>query len=88
MMVKSSLDDILLWGPAATQHAVSWLHFDDDGFATAIAVKTGAKYWVVAKPLDDSVCPGNPDFGLKWDTSNIDKKYEMEAVVLRPGTVL
>jgi hypothetical protein len=40
----------LLWGTAATQHAVSWPHVDDEGFATVVSVQAGSKYWVVGKP--------------------------------------
>lgn len=44
------LADDLVWGTAATQHAVSWAHFDDEGFATVASVQVGSKYWVVGRP--------------------------------------
>jgi hypothetical protein len=66
------------------------MHVDDDGFATAIRVKAGAKYWVVARP-QHSLVPGlDLDFGVKWETHrppSVDE-YEMEGVLLQPGTVL
>lgn len=82
-----NLNDDLAWGTAATKHASSWLHVDDDGFGTVVTVKTGAKYWVVARPRNPSL-RSTAGFGLKWDPVVPDEDDEMEAVVLRPGTVL
>jgi hypothetical protein len=83
------LADELSWGTAATQHATSWMHEDDDGFGTVVTVKTGAKYWVVARPRNKSANPSRIKLSVKWDpvTPNV-KDYEMEAVLLRPGLVL
>jgi hypothetical protein len=83
------LADELSWGTAATQHATSWMHEDDDGFGTVVAVKTGAKYWVVARPRNKSANPSHIKFSVEWDpmTPNVED-YEMEAVHLRPGHVL
>lgn len=78
------------WATAATRDAVSWMHVDDDGFATAITVKTGAKYWVVARPRHSADTGLDLDFGVKWETDrppSVDE-YEMEGVLLRPGMAL
>jgi hypothetical protein len=83
-----SLNDDLSWATAATKHAVSWMHVDDDGFATGIIVKTGAKYWVVARPRDSLVVAADMDFGVKWRTDRSPEDMEMEGVLLRPGSVL
>ena len=66
------------------------MHVDDDGFATAITVKTGAKYWVVARPRHSEYTGLDLDFGVKWETDrppSVDE-YEMEGILLRAGTVL
>jgi hypothetical protein len=82
----------MTWGTAATQHAVSHCHVDDDGFATAVTVRSGAKYWVVGHPKANvhDIQPWD-----KWDSEcdpagfNVGKmKYDWEGVLLRPGTVL
>lgn len=44
------LADDLVWGTAATQHAVSWPHIDDEGFGTVVSVQAGSKYWAVGRP--------------------------------------
>jgi len=66
------------------------MHVDDDGFATAITVKTGVKYWVVARPQHSEDTGLDLDFGVKWETHRPPSvsDYEMEGVLLCPGTVL
>lgn len=83
------LADELSWGTAATQHAASWMHEDDDGFGTVVTVKTGAKYWVVARPRDKLANHSCISLSTKWHpmVPNVED-YEMEAVVLCPGLVL
>jgi len=39
----------MTWGTAATKHAASWPHVDDEGFATVVTPVSGSKYWVVGK---------------------------------------
>ena len=81
--------DELKWGTAATQHATSGMHEDDDGFGTTVTVKTGAKYWVVACPQSKSANPSHLKLSVKWDPLMPDvEDYEMEVVVLHPGIVL
>jgi hypothetical protein len=87
-LFSNSLADDLAWATAATKHATSWMHVDDDGLGTAVTVKTGAKYWVVGRPLNNLVVGDNMDFGLEWRTDRPPENYHMEGVLLRPGTVL
>jgi len=44
------LSDHMTWGTAATQHAASWPHVDDEGFATVASPTVGSKYWIVGRP--------------------------------------
>jgi type IV secretory pathway TrbF-like protein len=98
-----TLGDELIWGTAATQHAVSWPHVDDEGFATMVSVQVGSKYWMVGRhkvhPIfrqDDGI--GNVDtinaFGVgikdrSWvpATSNT-SQWDYEGILLTPGMVL
>ena len=85
----SPLADELAWGTAATAHATSWMHVDDDGFGTAVTVKTGAKYWVVARHRNHSHGSSDLEFADIWDPQRPPSNdFDMEAVVLRPGSVL
>jgi hypothetical protein len=43
------LSDKTTWGLAATKNATSWVHVDDDGFATMVSVETGSKYWALGR---------------------------------------
>ena len=83
-----SLENLMTWATAATAGSSSWFHIDDQGFATVVSVTTGAKYWAVARPA-----PGKPKFNsnkvfVDWDPSVVDDRFEWEALLLEPGTVL
>jgi hypothetical protein len=90
------LTDDLVWGTAATARAISWLHIDDDGFATCVVVKTGSKYWVLMRACEQSsedVHLG--DFGTidtypsTWSPDNSGKDiFEAEGLLLTKGCVL
>ena len=49
-ILANTLADDLAWGTAATTHAISWPHIDDEGFGTVASIQVGSKYWVVARP--------------------------------------
>jgi hypothetical protein len=95
--IQQPLADDLSWGTAATNATTSWLHQDDDGFATAVTVKTGAKWWVVMKPRKDAH-PDDPLGNLRtskaypadWDVNQNSGKgvFDAEAVLLSAGSVL
>jgi len=76
------------------RHATSWLHIDANGFATAVDTVSGSKYWVVAR----SRSPGGSGKGDlssitayddKWEPyHSCSDRFEFEAVIIKPGTVL
>ena len=88
------------WGLAATAGALHWWHIDSDGFGTYIDVKTGMKWWIVARPKQatlQSLC--HDDFAQFARTdifmsSNYQMEkpctsmWDLEAVLLTPGTRL
>ena len=78
------------WGLAAMSGAHHLWHIDCDGFCTYIDTQAGLKWWVVA-------CPKNTfaDFShvaLFMEEFHIDainlEKWDLEAVLLRPGSRL
>jgi hypothetical protein len=82
------------WGIAATTGAIHWWHIDSDGFGTYLDVKAGLKLWVVATRKDRSF----HSFGeistylqeehrYEAEGPNLDR-WDLEAVVLQPGTRL
>jgi hypothetical protein len=90
------LADDLAWGTAATKRTVSWLHVDDDGFATVTIVRTGMKYWVLMKNRGDAQggCSGDIGSSLAYpddwqpQTSHCKGLWAAEGVLLRKGSVL
>jgi hypothetical protein len=38
--------DAMTWGTVSTKNATTWIHMDDEGFATTTQLLTGKKYWV------------------------------------------
>ena len=82
------------WGLAATTSALSWWHIDSEGFGTYIDTKAGLKWWIVAwrkgkEHEFESFSEADIFFnrGYELDEPNLDK-WDMEAVVLHPGTQL
>ena len=89
------------WGIAATTGALHWWHIDSDGFGTYIDVKTGLKWWIVAKPKKHIPLRGSSHYDFS-EFASIDlftqSTYELEdpctlvwdleAVLLSPGTRL
>jgi hypothetical protein len=91
------LSDDLVWGTAATAHTISWLHVDDDGFATCVAIKAGSKYWILLrsrpkKSADDYVGDmGTIDaYPSDWapSTNSGHAECEAEGLLLMKGSVL
>jgi hypothetical protein len=90
------LHDDTVWGTAALQHAVSWQHVDDEGFATVVTNMVGSKYWVLARQRRDK---SNEDaqgdmasaaaFGHTLQPTSASKEiFEHEGLLLEPGSVL
>lgn len=89
--------DDLRWGLAATSGALHWTHIDAEGFCTFIDVLTGSKLWLLARPKA-TTASGGLDYkqfsnihlfsdGYKFEEPNTEK-WDIEAVVLRPGSRL
>jgi len=78
------------------KNAVSWMHIDAAGFATAVENIIGSKYWVVANRSRDLAADRVQGrlssmhcFGSEWDPLNpVSEDYKLEGVVLKPGTML
>jgi hypothetical protein len=87
--------DQLIWGTAASKHAASWPHIDDEGFATVCTPQVGSKYWVLgrqrrqvstATPVDNAFGDmGSVNaFGLKFaENDSVDKEDDR---VWQPGS--
>jgi len=86
---------------AATTGALHWWHIDSDGFGTYIDVKTGLKWWIVAKPKKTISFQGSSHYDFSEFASTdlfTQSEYEveapstsiwdLEAVLLSPGTRL
>lgn len=88
--------DDLVWGAAATKWTTSTTHIDDDGLATVVQVRTGAKYWVVmnSRPNVDDLdrlgdLSSKDAFPNKFSMGDTGKgAFEAEGVLLRPNTLL
>ena len=82
---------VMRWGLAATSGARHWVHVDCDGLGTYINVLCGLKLWLVFKPH----LHGEPDsmahvdlFLDDFDPAVVVKTWDVEAVLLTPGTRL
>jgi hypothetical protein len=91
---SSAPTDHTSWATAAGKNAVSWIHIDAYGLATAIDAVTGTKYWVVCKPRRGQDAHGPGDMSsMYWAADlQIDESasqcFEHEAVLIQPSTVL
>jgi hypothetical protein len=86
--------DDLIWATVALTHATSWSHVDTCGLGTLIDMLVGEKYWVVCRPSASTVKGGQSDPNslncyTSWEPSgDVPVNYDLEAVVLSPGSVL
>jgi hypothetical protein len=83
------------WGLAATTGALSWIHLDSNGLGTYIDLRAGKKVWIVLKRKGDnfrnfeSCSDAEPFFSGVHNVDEPNVKYwDLEAVVLAPGTRL
>ena len=94
-----SLADHLIWGTAATRHAASWPHIDNEGFATMSSIQVGSKYWLLGRPKQQSAHSMDRinAFGIGYQPegekaeeseSSMWALYDYEGVLLTPGPVL
>jgi hypothetical protein len=79
------------WGLAATAWARHWVHLDCDGLGTTVDMLCGLKLWALFKPH----LHGEPDstshvdlFLDDFDPAVVVKTWDVEAVLLTPGTRL
>jgi hypothetical protein len=78
------------WGLAATKGAQHTWHVDADGVATSVQVKTGGKWWVVARPIEGGDCYSlSENLSSQYDPSkgSLDN-WHVEGILLRPGMQL
>jgi hypothetical protein len=79
----------MVWGLAATAGAMSYFHIDANGLATWIDVKTGSKYWILAKPKKPLNFAAISLFTDRYDQEAVNQdKWDLEAVLLLPGSRL
>jgi hypothetical protein len=81
----------MVWGLAAMAGAVSYFHIDANGLVTWIDVKTGSKYWILAKPKPKKTLnfATTSLFTCHYDQEAVNKdRWDLEAVLLLPGSRL
>jgi hypothetical protein len=79
----------MVWGLAVMAGAMSYFHIDANGLATWIDVKTGSKYWIVAKPKKPFDFAAISLFTDGYDQEAVNEdKWDLEAVLLLPGSRL
>ncbi|KAG6886441.1 hypothetical protein C0992_003939, partial [Termitomyces sp. T32_za158] len=79
------------WGLASTPGTHHYWHVDSNGFGTFVFVETGLKLWFIATPKS-----GNFDDFMTWDLfvqdyaarKPNDHKWNVDLIVLEPGTML
>lgn len=80
----------MYWGLVATRNGFHFFHIDTDGFGTFIVTKTGAKYWILARPKDGrSFSDTDIYVGSNYAIDEMNTElWDVEAVLLTPGTCL
>lgn len=80
------------WGLAATAGAFHTFHIDCNGLGTSIEVKTGRKWWIVARPKDlsclDDLININKVVDIVAEDMFMPEGWMLEAILLEPGTQL
>lgn len=87
--------DELFWTATAHRHGSSWIHMQDEGFCTAVQVKTGGNLWELARRKEQNGSSHIGDMGSAqaytgdWEAyrGRVDG-WEYEGVLLTPGSVL
>ena len=88
--------DQLFWATAAMKHGTSLFRVDARGNSLAVDLMAGKQYWVIGGPrrnLKSTDClfdlSSTDAFGQKWDPDNaLSDEFELEGIVLEPGTIL
>ena len=79
------------WGLAATAGARHWIHLDCEGLGTIVELLCGLKWWILFKPHLHSEPDSTAHVDLfldDFDPSVVVKTWDVEAVLLTPGTRL
>jgi hypothetical protein len=80
------------WGLAATAGAYDRFHVAPNGLGTTIEVKTGAKWWVVARPQKlpqfAKLARVSELVNIVGDIDQLPKDWILEAILLTKGTAL
>ena len=71
------------WGTAATSGACTWFHLDSNGLGVSVNLKCRLKIWFFLKDDEGKLNVINCFEDFELDEAN---GYQLEAVVLRPGT--
>lgn len=71
------------WGTAATAGACTWFHIDSNGLGASILLKCGLKIWIFLRDDEGKFHAINCFQDFELDETN---GYQLEVVVLRPGT--
>jgi hypothetical protein len=84
----------LEWSLVGGKGAISPFHVDSDGFASAVVVLEGSKYWILATQLGDQDSIATVDsLGPDWHPYSINdgdkiERFRFEAVHLQKGDML
>lgn len=73
------------WGTAGTSGACTWFHIDANGLGVFIILKCGLKIWFFLRDDEGKFRIINCFQDFELDEAN---GYHLEAVVLRPGTIV
>jgi hypothetical protein len=71
------------WGTAGTAGACTWFHIDSNGLGVGVLLKCGLKIWIFLRDDEGKLRVINCFQDFELDEAN---GYQLEVVVLRPGT--
>jgi len=79
------------WGLAGTANTMTFVHIDSDGFNTFLKIVCGMKVWGVYKEkLPATLSSTNAFLHPSFHLNAVDEttRFDLEAVVLKPGNLL
>ncbi|KAF9521643.1 hypothetical protein CPB83DRAFT_778366 [Crepidotus variabilis] len=79
------------WGLAGTADTVTFMHVDSDGLSTGIQVMCGSKIWGFYRERPGNVMTSTTPLiheGFNLDEVVEESDFDLEAIVLKPGTLL
>jgi hypothetical protein len=78
----------LSWAIATNSGMTSPIHIDAAGLCTAIFILTGAKYWCIATPMEQTQDPKSVHAFDDFDPMEAESSLRWEGVLLSDRTVL